>query len=182
MYWKLVFLPNKKPVFSENYKNIKSRNFRYLRHFSSFIQRKNMRPIFSKYCLFILLAFCFFNCKTYQKVDWIKPSLPKEERSVSFELRQLSRLLEGDSLNIALEKGKSRKLIFEKIENDSLKGLVWQENNFPVKKLYHSGVLLSDIKELKVSRVNVPVTIGFVTYLIASLVIMVIYIESFELL
>lgn len=160
MYWKLVFLPNKKPVFSKNYKNIKCRNFRYLRHFSSFIQRKNMRPIFSKYCMFILLVFCFFNCKTYQNVDWIKPKLPKEERSVSFEPKQISRIKEGDSLMVIASNSKKYYLIYSESVNDSIQGLFWKFENQTFEFPRSRRIAFSEIEELRVRKFNLGTTLG----------------------
>lgn len=103
--------------------------------------------------------FLFNSCKVYQKVDWIKPNLPMEERSKYFEPRQLSRISDGDSLYIKTIDNKSYDIIFSMVRNDSIQGLFWQKNNRRIKVAIETGIPISDIKTLKVKKFDMGTTI-----------------------
>ncbi|MEN2283675.1 hypothetical protein AAGF08_16145 [Algoriphagus sp. SE2] len=110
--------------------------------------------------LIILLFMSFTSCKTYQKVDWIKPPLPKEERSILFESRQLSRLKEGDKIYIKTKDSLSYDIVYSMVQNDSIKGQFLQKNNRRIKVPIDTGIPLSQVHMLKVKKSNLLASIG----------------------
>ncbi len=117
-------------------------------------------------CLIIfglfLLVMMNISCKTYQKVDWTKPPLQKEERSITFETRQLSRLEEGDKLYIKTKDSLSYDIVYSMVQNDSIKGQFLQKNNRRIKVPIDTGIPLSQVHILKVKRGNTLLSIGTV--------------------
>ncbi len=109
--------------------------------------------------LLIGLIFCS-SCKVYKKVDWIKPQIPKEERSKFFEPRQLGRISEGDSLYIKTKDSISFDMIYATVRNDSIHGLFWQKNNRKIKIPIESGIPISDIQMIKVRKFDWVTTIA----------------------
>lgn len=118
-----------------------------------------MRWLLFKYCFVFALIFFFTNCKTYQKVDWVKPLLPKEERSISFELRQLSRIQQGDSILVITRNSTKYYLIYSLSENDSIQGLFWKYGNQRIQFPVNSGFAVSELKELKVRKFDLGTTL-----------------------
>lgn len=116
---------------------------------------------FFRFVIF-LSVFLFSSCKVYQKVDWTKPPLPKEERSISFETRQLSRLVEGDKLYIKTKDSLSYDIVYSMVQNDSIKGQFLQKNNKRIKVPIDTGIPLSQVHILKVKRKNTLLSIGTV--------------------
>lgn len=109
------------------------------------------------------LSFVFtliLSCKVYQPVDRIKPNLPKDERSIIFQLDQLERINLGDSLRLKTLDQKYHYLIFHSVQNDSLKGIFWKSTALKIDHQIDSGVLLSEIQELYVRKKNTGLTIA----------------------
>lgn len=101
------------------------------------------------------------SCKVYRQVDSVSPEVSKEERSKSFELRQIEQINHGDSLYVKMKDGNNFHAIYEKAENDSLKGLFWQKNDKKMVIAMESGVPLQQIESLKVRRFSWGATVGF---------------------
>ncbi|WP_373398137.1 hypothetical protein V8V91_27390 [Algoriphagus halophilus] len=104
--------------------------------------------------IFLLVFLVGTSCKTYQKVDWIKPNLPVEERSKYFEPRQLSRLSEGDHLSVLTTDSTAYEITFKEIRNDSIQGSFTRKNSLRIRVPFESGIPISDISVLKVKEVN----------------------------
>lgn len=112
--------------------------------------------------IFLLVFLVGTSCKTYQKADWIKPNLPIEKRSKYFEPRQLSRISEGDYLLVQTKDSVSYDITYSEVRNDSIQGLFTQKNNRRLKVPIETGVPISEIKILKVKRVNYWASFGAV--------------------
>lgn len=112
------------------------------------------------YLLFCLLG--LFSCKTYQKVDWVNPEIEKGQRNKYFEPRQLFRLKEGDKLYVVTKDSISYDITYSEVKNDSIQGLFTQKNNRRFKVPIETGVPISEIKILKVKRVNYWASFGAV--------------------
>ncbi|SIN71499.1 hypothetical protein SAMN05444394_1087 [Algoriphagus halophilus] len=112
--------------------------------------------------MFLLVFLVGTSCKTYHKVDWIKPNIPVEERSKYFEPRQLSRISEGDDLFVLTKDSVSYDITYSEVRNDSIQGLFTQKNNRRLKVPIETGVPISEIYILKVKRVNFWASFGAV--------------------
>ena len=106
------------------------------------------------------LIFCliFSSCKVYQKVDWIEPKMPVESRNKYFEPRQLSKISEGDYLDVLTIDSISYEITFSMVRNDSIQGLFTQKNNRRIKFPIQSGIPISEIKMIKVKKFNYVAT------------------------
>ncbi|MBN3519529.1 hypothetical protein JYB62_05890 [Algoriphagus lutimaris] len=109
--------------------------------------------------LFLMVFLVGTSCKTYQKVDWIKPNLAVEERSKYFEPRQLSRISEGDDLFVLTKDSVSYDITYSEVRNDSIQGLFTQKNNKRLRVPIETGVPISEINMIKVKKLNKGATL-----------------------
>lgn len=99
------------------------------------------------------------SCKTYQPIDLIRPKVKKEERTLSFEMRQLDRLDEVDSLKIEGLDKDDLFLIFQSISNDSIKGTIWKKGGKKLQEPIDSGVPIKEMRAIYVRKYDSTTTL-----------------------
>lgn len=110
------------------------------------------------FCLILFLT----ACKTYQPIDWVKPKVQKEQRTLAFEERQLEKLSVGDSLHIERLNADPVFLIFHSISNDSIKGVVWKTDKRRLQIPIESGIPIRQVKAIEVRKFDTSSTLLFV--------------------
>ncbi|MBN7816057.1 hypothetical protein [Algoriphagus pacificus] len=84
--------------------------------------------------------------------------MPAESRNKYFEPRQLSKISEGDYLDVLTIDSISYEITFSMVRNDSIQGLFTQKNNRRIKFPIQSGIPISEIKMIKVKKFNYVAT------------------------
>lgn len=88
--------------------------------------RTLLNVVFQIFLIGLLMAL-LFSCKVYRNIDYINPSIPKGERSKTFEPRQFERIQSGDKLYLNLKNETRYEIVYSLVENDSIKGLFLQK-------------------------------------------------------
>lgn len=135
---------------------------------------KNLTNIGFQIFLLVLFLSLLFSCKSYRNVDFINPQIPKEERSKTFEPRQIDRIKAEDKLFLTMKNGTSYDIIYSMVENDSIKGLFLQKNNRRLKNPINSGVPYDQIESMKIGKTSAPATIGFSLGVLGLVILLVI--------
>jgi hypothetical protein len=99
------------------------------------------------------------SCKVYQPIDLISPKVEKGERTLGFEMRQLERLVVGDSLKIERSSKDDTFLIFQSISNDSINGLVWKKGTKKLSEPFNSGIPINDVDAIHVRKYDSQATL-----------------------
>jgi len=113
------------------------------------------------FCFAVL--FCFLgSCKVYRDVENLKPSYSKEAKAGSFASGALTRLIEGDQIQVKTKSGETYYMNYKQIHGQNLFGTVWKVDKNKIPPIKAIEIPIAEIEEVRVKRLSIGATSLFV--------------------
>lgn len=101
-----------------------------------------------------LILLVFSSCKAYRNVENLMPKTPNEIQKGPFVKESLSKLVNGDKIQVLTLSGDTKMMVFRHIEDEKVVGEHYGKNGNEIKSNQKIEIPLGEIDKLYVKRVS----------------------------